>query len=244
VTNNGLGTLDATYNYWGVLNPGTKTVGLVLWVPFLPVDVCTVIGYMSEYHLDPDAAIAFATFLLNQRGMGDPALALAVANQYGISLEEAATLIREYGSFRVFWAMQLSPDFEGFTRQLLGYAMNGGGAGGGILDQGIAGGGGSINGVALEASYTVGEPIHIAFTLTDPITGGIVSNAIATLSVVRVNTGDVTEFISWEMIPYDAVSGQYMLTYATAALVPGTYDLFIGTNDGQQKQMRIQVTAP
>ena len=244
VTNNGLGTLDATYNYWGVLNPGTKTVGLVLWVPFLPVDVCTVIGYMSEYHLDPDAAIAFATFLLNQRGMGDPALALAVANQYGISLEEAATLIREYGSFRVFWAMQLSPDYEGFTRQLLGYAMNGGGAGGGILDQGIAGGGGSINGVALEASYTVGEPIHIAFTLTDPITGGIVSNAIATLSVVRVNTGDVTEFISWEMIPYDAASGQYALTYATAALVPGTYDLFIGTNDGQQKQIRIQVTAP
>jgi len=244
VTNNGLGSLDATYNYWGVLNPATKTVGLVLWVPFLPMDVDTIIGYMVEHGLDADAAIAYATFLLNEPGMRDPALALAVANQYGISLEEAATLIREYGSYKVFWAMRLSQDLEGFTRQLLGYAMNGGGAGGGVLDQGIAGGGGSINGVELEASYTVGEPIHIAFSLTDPITGGIVSNAIATLSVVRVNTGDVTEFISWDMIPYDAVSGQYMLTYATAALVPGTYDLFIGTNDGQQKQMRIQITAP
>ncbi len=244
VTNNGLGTLDATYNYWGVPNPGTHTVGLVVWVPFLPMDVDTIIGYMVGHHLDADAAIGFATFLLNERGMSDPALALAVANQYGLSLEEAATLIREYGSYRVFWAMQLSPDYEGFTRQLLGYAMNGGGAGGGILDQGIAGGGGSINGVELEASYAVGDPILIAFTLTDPITGDVVSNAVATLSVVRVDTGDVTEFISWDMIPYDAASGQYTLTYATTALVPGTYDLFIGTNDGQQKQMRIQITTP
>jgi len=98
--------------------------------------------------------------------------------------------------------------------------------------------------VELKASYTIGEPIQVSFSLTDPITGAEVTSAIATLSVVRVNTGSITEFISWDLIPYDATVGEYTLTYSTAKLVPGTYDLFIGTSDGQQHQLRIELAAP
>jgi hypothetical protein len=115
------------------------------------------------------------------------------------------------------------------------------GAGGDLLDKQIAGGGGAIEGVTLEASYTQGDTIHIAFTLTDPITGDVVTDAVATLSVVRV---DPREFIYWGIIPYDSVSGQYQLDYATSGLTPGYYDLYIGTSDGQTKQLRVEIVAP
>lgn len=46
------------------------------------------------------------------------------------------------------------------------------------------------------------------------------------------------------MIAYDPDTEQYVFDYDTNGLEPGYYDLFIGTNDGQIQQYRVEITAP
>ena len=168
------------------------------------------------------------------------AVAAAVSAQCGLSPKQAVSMVKKYGIVKVGRALRLSHGNCGkFQTQLLGYGV-GGGAGGGLLDKQIVGGGGSINGVTIQASYTQGDIIHVAFTLTDPVSGDVVTDAVATLSVIRV---DPVECTSWSMIPYSEEEGEYRIDYDTAGLAPGYYDLYIGTNDGQTKQLRVEITA-
>jgi hypothetical protein len=243
VTNDGIGWLDAEYNYWGDDDPSDSIAGLVDYRPFLPDPVGVIIGYVDDLGLTPDEAITYAD--LTDGGMrGTDALTvIQLMRTYGFSEAEARRLVREYGRVRIHIAMMGTPDYDVFATRLLGYGTSAGG-GGSVLDHQIAGGGGSINGVTLDASYAQGEPIHIAFTLTDPVTGEVVTDAIATLSVVRVTPGEPTAFMFWGMIPYDPDTEQYVFDYDTNGLEPGYYDLFIGTNDGQIQQYRVEITAP
>jgi hypothetical protein len=242
VTNtNGIGSLDATYNFWGADGPLDNIAGQVHYYPYLPVEVCAVIQYMDDYGLNPNQAIVMAKKVLKHVNPKDILAAFGLVNMCGMSMDDALAMIREYGRVKVQRALRLAHgDCAKFYTQLVGYGV-GGGAGGGLLDKQIVGGGGAIEGVTLEASYTQGDTIHVAFTLTDPITGDVVTDAVATLSVVRV---DPTELAFWGMIPYDSVSGQYQLDYATSGLTPGYYDLYIGTSDGQTKQLRVEIVAP
>ena len=242
VTNTaGIGSLDATYNFWGADGPLDNIAGQVHYYPYLPVEVCTVIQYMDDYGLNPNQAIVMAKKVLEHVNPKDILAAFSLVNVCGMSMDDALALVREYGRVKVQRALRLAHgDCAKLYTQLVGYGVAGG-AGGGLLDKQIVGGGGAIEGVPLQASYTQGDTIHIAFTLTDPITGDVVTDAVATLSVVRV---DPTELAFWGMIPYDSVSGQYQLDYATSGLTPGYYDLYIGTSDGQTKQLRVEIVAP
>ncbi len=242
VINNGTGTLDATYNYWDGNTPWTKITGVVDYYPYLPNPAGVIIGYIDSLHLTPDDAITYAN-LKNSGMLGADALAvLQLMHAYGFSQEEAQQLVREYGRGRIHIAMMGAHSLHAFSINLLGYNRTAGA--GGTINHQIAGGGGSINGVTVNASYKQGEPIHVAFTLTDPITGKEVTNAIATLSVVRVTPGAKTALVYWGMIQYDKTAGQYKIDYDTSHLKPGYYDLFISTNDGQTQQFRVEVTKP
>ncbi len=243
VINNGTGTLDATYNYWDGNTPWTKTTGVVDYYPYLPNPAGVIIGYIDSLHLTPDDAITYANLTNGGLAGPDALTVLQLMHTYGFSQEEAQQLVREYGRVRIHLAMMGASTLHQFSINLLGYGTSAGG-GGSILDHQIAGGGGSINGVTLSASYVQGEPVHIAFTLTDPITGKVVTNAIATLSVVKTTPGKSTSLVFWGMIPYNNDVGQYTFNYDTTKLTPGYYDLYIGTSDGQTRQFRIEITAP
>ena len=245
VTNTaGIGSLDATYNFWGADGPLDNIVGQVHYHPYLPIEVCAVIQYMDDYGLNPNQAIVMARKVLKHVNPKDVLAAFGLVNVCGMTMDDALALAREYGRVKVQRALRLAHgDCAKLYTQLVGYGV-GGGAGGSLLDKQIAGGGGAIEGVTLEASYTQGDTIHVAFTLTDPITGDMVTDAVATLSVVRVTPGEIREFIYWGTIPYDSVSGQYQLDYDTSGLIPGYYDLYIGTSDGQTKQLRVEIVAP
>jgi parallel beta-helix repeat protein len=209
VTNtDGIGSLDATYNFWGADGPLDNIAGQVHYHPYLPVEVCVVIQYMDDYGLNPNQAIVMAKKVLKHVNHKDILAAFGLVNMCGMSMDDALALVRDYGRVKLQRALRLARgDCAKFYTQLVGYGV-GGGAGGGLLDKQIAGGGGAIEGVTLEASYTQGDTIHVAFILTDPITGDVVTEAVATLSVVRV---DPTEFVFWGIIPYDSVNGQYQL---------------------------------
>ena len=188
-----------------------------------------------------DASMLLPYFGAGATSVRIAAVAARLSMQCGLTPKQAVNMVKEYGIVKVGRALRLSHgDCSKFRTQLLGYGV-GGGAGGGLLDKQIAGGGGAIEGVNLEASYTQGDTIHVAFILTDPITGDVVTDAVATLSVVRV---DPNEFNYWGTIPYDSLIGQYQLDYVTSGLTPGYYDLYIGTSDGQTKQLRIEIVAP
>jgi hypothetical protein len=64
VTNEGLGWLDATYNYWG---EGSATIGLVDTYPSLPAPSDVIQGYMSALGLTPIQAIEYAYGFLPDR---------------------------------------------------------------------------------------------------------------------------------------------------------------------------------
>ncbi len=55
VTNNGDGTLDATYNFWGGGEP--NTVGLVNADPYLPSPAETIYGFASSWGVSPEQAL-------------------------------------------------------------------------------------------------------------------------------------------------------------------------------------------
>jgi hypothetical protein len=133
-------------------------------------------------------------------------------------------------------------NYQKFLARLLGYDFPGT-PNGKTLDK-EQDGLGMVNGVQLKAIYNQGEDIKIAFTLKDPTTKEPVTDSIVTLTVVSVNPGEKPKVISWQMISFDNTVQMYTLSYPTADLAPGYYDLFIGANDGHIHQFRIQIVAP
>jgi len=238
VTNGGLNTLDATYNYWGA---GSGRVGDIDYRPFLPVNVCRLLTYMDEYKMDPLDAIEFADLILDGFSANEALVIMALGKICGLSTREAAVLITEYGWIAVHNALLMANgDCEKLVTRLLGFGFAG--TIDGILDGGSGAGGASGEG-EIEGTYGQGETIHLSFTLTDPITGEVTIDPTANLTIVRVDEEPVVVY--WGMIPYDPETGQYSLDIDTSGFAPGIYDLYIGTSsDGHNHQVRVEITAP
>ncbi|MBC7169639.1 right-handed parallel beta-helix repeat-containing protein, partial [Candidatus Bipolaricaulota bacterium] len=164
VTNSGLGVLDATYNWWGGRNPGAATFGLVNYYPYLPRPVCEVLEFMSSQGLDANAAI----FLLSRGGLlSEGLLILDLMTRYGLTREEAETLLNEFGFLAVTHALDFAFDYDDFVRLLLGYGAAPAGGAGSFVDLGIAGGAGAFQGQLVDAIYEAGQPIFVSFELQD-----------------------------------------------------------------------------
>ncbi len=128
---------------------------------------------------------------------------------------------------------------------LPGGAAGGGGAegeGGTFLDKSIAGGGGAVGITTLEAVYTVGDVIRASFSLTDA-EGNNIPEAVVSCTLVKVTLGEeeVYDVLNLWGFNYDADTELYSLDIATEGLAPGTYDFWLGFDDGTQKRLRIQL---
>ena len=130
---------------------------------------------------------------------------------------------------------------------LPGGAAGGGGAAGeqqpvGFLDKSIAGGGGAVGIAPLEAIYTVGDVIHASFSLTDA-DGNNVPDAVVSCTLVKVTLGEeeVYDVLNLWGFHYDADTELYSLDIPTKGLAPGTYDLWLGFDDGSPRRLRIQL---
>jgi hypothetical protein len=224
VTNGGFGWLDATFNYWGA---GSGTNGLVMTYPVLPAPSDVIIGYMSEYNLTPWDAIAFARQLM---GRHDSSL-LGMMEALGMSVEEARALMDEYGTAAVDAALRHSSDYDGFLLMLLGYVAEipAGGAGGG-------GGGGDL------ASYIVGSTVPLVLVLTDPSTGEPVVDVLVTYSLTWTLEDGTFAIVRFGVMPYDAAAGAYAFTLDTTGLAPGSYVIYLGTDDGRSVSYTIVLT--
>jgi len=237
MTNDGLNTLDATYNYWGA---GSGRVGDIDYRPFLPETVGTIIGYMDDYGLDPLDAVEFADLVLDGFSANEAIVVMALGNTFGLTTREAAELIAEYGWIAVQNALLMANgDYETFVTRLIGYGFAG--TNSDILGNESGGGGASGEG-GTEGTYSQGETIHLSFILTSPITGEVTIDPTANLTIVRVDQEPVT-VVYWSMISYDPETGQYSLDIDTSGFAPGIYDLHIGTSsDGHNHQVRIEIT--
>ena len=237
VTNNGVGTLDATYNYWGA---GSGRVGDIDYRPFLPVNVCLLLSYMEEHRMDPSEAIEFANLILDGFSANEALMIMALGGTCGFSKTEAAELISEYGWITIQNAfLMANGDCEKFAVRLLGFGF----AGTGVGIPGEAGGGGAYTGET-EYIYTQGETAILSFTLTSPITGDLVCDPTANLAIARMDT-EPHEIVYLGLIPYDEGTSSYRMDIDTSEFEPGIYDLFIGTStDGQNRRLHMEITGP
>jgi len=221
MTNNGTGTFDAQYNYWGtperVVIDG-RTTGAIDFDPFLPKNAD---GSYNDIQAMLNAGLV-------------PTLNAAIDHLWtmvGLGVD-----VNTYIQFQPLMGAGALAGMGGPG------ASMGAGAGGTILNNEIAGGGGAFLGVTIDAIYTQGETIDGTFVLTDPLTGDPITDAVVTLSVVQVNDDGSTSLVHWGMITYDEGSGEYVFDFDTSGMAPGIYDLLIQTDDGQSFQLRVEVT--
>jgi hypothetical protein len=228
VTNGGGGWLDATYNFWG--EDGPDTVGLVSVYPYLPVTTCTLIGYVDEYGYSVSDAIAFATLLVDGATISEAELILLLGSEFGLSTEEAAALIGDYGRAAVYRATLRASSLEELMLNLVGYeaSIPSGGAGGGA--------GGDLGG------YVVGSTVPLFLVLADPFTGDPVLDALVTYTLTCELEGGVTQIARFGVMPYDAAAGGYAFTLDTTGLAPGSYVVYLGTGDGHSVSYAIVLT--
>ena len=239
VTNGGLNTLDATYNYWGA---GSGRVGDIDYRPFLPVTADQIIAYMDEHRMDPLEAIRLANLLEDGFSANEAIMIMALGNTLGLSTKEAAALLSEYGWITIQNALLMANgDYETFVTRLMGFGF--GGTDGGLLGGG-SGGGGAVGEDQAERTYVQGETIDLSFTLTCPITGECVCDPTANLTVTRVDV-DPREIVYFGFIPYNEETSSYSMEIDTSKYEPGIYNLFIGTScDGHNHEVRVEITAP
>jgi len=127
-----------------------------------------------------------------------------------------------------------------------GAAAGGGGGvegeGGTFLDKSIAGGGGAVGVTTLEAVYTVGDVIHVSFSLTNA-EGDNIPDAVVSCTLMRVTLGEeeVYDVLSLWRFDYSADTELYSLDIVTEGLPAGIYDLWLGFDDGTQQRLRIQI---
>jgi hypothetical protein len=227
VSNGGGGWLDATYNFWG--EDGPDTVGLVSVYPYLPVTTDTLIGYVDEYGYSVSDAIAFATLLVDGATISEAELILLLGSEFGLSTEEAAALIGDYGRAAVHRAASRASSLEELMLNLVGYVASipSGGAGGGA--------GGDLG------SYVVGSVVPLFLVLADPFTGDPVVDAMVTYSVARTLDG-MCAIERFGVMPYDAAAGGYAFALDTTGLTPGSHVVYLGTDDGRSVSYTIVLT--
>ena len=225
VTNAGLNTLDATYNYWDGTYPGYVTVGDVDYLPYLPMNTCTIIEFMDEHGLSPDDAIIFAKLLLLYQSENEALVGVALYNTFGFTLQEIVDLMNEYGWMALQQALRGSGgDYERFLVELLGYGVAAG-AGGVFAD--AAGAGGAVG----QLQYTVGETMLVYLVLAHPLTGEPVTDALVT-TTVALQREDDWAIVYFDVVPFDAESGEYRIEIDTTGWEPGVYDVWVGDDAG------------
>lgn len=242
VINEGDGVLDATYNWWGGRHPilDGATEGRVNVYPYLPRPSDEVIEFMDDHDLTPDEAL-LVLWLLDQGVPERQAFTvLELVRAFGLTRREALELVREYGLGRVQHALRRTRDFQEFLRLLLGYSAEPAGGAAGFLDQTVAGGAGAYQGLVIQAVYRVGDPIGISFSLTD-YTGEPVTDALCTVTVVRLAEDGHQAVLSLHVIPYNPDTGLYELTLPTDDLGPGYYILYFGFGDGTSEEVLTQL---
>ncbi len=239
VTNAGLGTLDATYNWWGGAHPATRTVGSVNYYPYLPAAVDEVLAFMARHGLDADAAI----FLMARGGLtGEGMLILDLMNRFGLSEADIEALLGEYGFFRLSHALDFSMDYDDFVRLLLGYGAVPAGGAGMFVDLGVAGGAGSFQGRIVDAIYEVGQPIFVSFELLD-FQGNPVTGIGAWVTLVQLHEDGRKTIWYWNAARYNPATGLHELSIPTVGLPQGYYSLLIGFRDGTKEETLIQIVA-
>ena len=232
ITNNGDKVLDATFNYWG---EGSGTAGRVLIHPFLPVPAADIIGYIDDYGFNVMQAITFARLLEGGRPAGWAEVATHLISLFGMDPDEAMALIREYGLGRVKRALQNADDLEEFLVNLLGYAVGGPAGGGGSL---LGGGAGGTAGIS---KYCAGCSVPLLLELIHPVTGEVVDDACVSFSVCRTLEDGTVEIVLFGVVPFDGDLGAYALDLETDRLVPGIYDVYLGTDDGRSRSFQIEI---
>jgi hypothetical protein len=217
VTNNGIGTFDARYNYWGTqayAEIDARTIGDIAVDPYLPENaddayhhVLDLIG--AGVAVDLDHAID-QLWAMTRLGLGVGTyvnyLGAAGAGAFGAGLPGAEVA---------------------------------GGAGGLVLEGEVAGG---AAGLGLEAygAYVAGEPIQGHFALTDPVTGQPIAFAAVTVTLVD----EAGKLVSWGLATYDSETGEYRFSINTAGLAPGTYKLIVQEATGKPQAFTIEILAP
>ena len=249
VTNNGLGTLDATYNWWGGRHPSAATGGQVDYSPYLPLPVCDMLSYMNEYGVDADTAI----FLINRGGvMTEGLLLLDLMNQFGLSAGEVEALLDEYGFMRIAHALDSSAGYDDFVRLLLGYEATPAGGAGAFVDLGVAGGAGAFQGRTVDAVYEVGQPIFVSVNLRD-FQGNPVPGIGAWITLIQVHDDGHQTVWYWNAAHHNPETGLQEISIPTAPIegIPvwypanglpvGYYNLVIGFRDGTKEETLIQI---
>ncbi|MBU1050173.1 hypothetical protein KKG90_09150 [Candidatus Bipolaricaulota bacterium] len=232
VTNNGSGTLDAIFNYWG--EDGPDTVGNVAVYPLLPIPSDTIISYMDEHGLSALDAIDFAVLLDLYLSERNALAAVELMNVFGFSAEEAATLVEEYGALAVDRALAFcGGDYDDFLALLVGYA-SGGGGGGSFL-------GGGAGGSTGTAGFCVGCSIPLQLELVHPITGEPITDAVVSYSVCRTLPDGTAEIVALGVMHYDGDLGAYLFDVDTSGFEPGIYDIYLGTDDGRSRHFQVNV---
>jgi hypothetical protein len=198
--------------------------------PYLPVAVDTLIGYVDGYGYSVSDAIAFATLLVDGATLSEAELIVLLANEFGVSTEEAAALIGDYGSAAVYRATVRASSLEELMLNLVGYeaSIPSGGAGGGA--------GGDLGG------YVVGSVVPLFLVLADPFTGDPVVDALVTYTVARTLEDGTFAFERFGVMPYDAAAAGYALALDTTGLIPGSHVVYLGTDDGRSVSYTIVLT--
>jgi len=228
VTNNGTGRLDATYNFWGT--DGPDTVGLVNTYPYLPVENCTLVGYMDDYGYSVGDAITFAALIVGGSDISEAQLVLLLVTSFGLSVEDAQALIDDYGQRAVDRAAFVASDLEELLLYLAGYTASipEGGAGGGV--------GGDLGG------YPVGTTVPLLLVLEDPFTGEPVADALVSYTLTRILPSGDPEIARFGVMPYDEDAGSYGFALDTTGLEPGGYRVWLGSDDGRSVSYTIVLT--
>ncbi len=236
VTNDGVGMLDATYNWWGGAPPSTRTFGSVNYDPYLPKPVCEVLAFMEKHGLNPDEAIIAL-------GSGAPnhlLFLMWLAGRLGVSVTDAEDLVEEYGSSTILSALDRTTDFDDFVRLLLGYGAAPAGGAGMFVDLGVAGGAGSFQGQTVDAIYEIGQPILVSFELLD-FQGNPVLGIGAWVTLIQLHEDGHQTIWYWGATYYNPETGLQEISIPTAGLPAGYYNLGIGFRDGTQEQILIQI---
>jgi len=218
MVNNGGGTLDAEFNYWGTQEETVivaRITGAVDFDPFLPknaddsyVDVVSILeSGLAFDHYDAVARLwdailfyggdvgSYIANILHEAGDGPPPPVDPAAN-----LQVAIT-----------------------------------------LDGEAAGGGGGL-GDGVPPVVIAGEPITGSFALTDPVTGLPINDAIVTVSLIGTNPDGSKAFAGFAIASYDELTGEYTFEIDTEGLAPGTYEIIFQTNAGQVVTLEVEIT--